>query len=340
MFNKIFKAYSPVNESTLGIHQVELVIQTSPGFSDGRGVGQHAHCSLHLCQITSWHDSRGLVVDTDLEASWTPIHKLNSPNYLNSTKPVDIRFRQPLKLKKRLMWIQQNANLPLGLDGGNCSVDILRHDITTIQHAAGHVLPVTGVTLHHLVGRLEASVGDFCDWKLLMVRLLRTNDLTKSSQRRYYGLQLHRCGCLALNSLQKMTGTYRCVSGQWEMDTRVRDQVGLELCQVNVQCTIESEGSSDWGHNLTNQTIQVRVSGSLNVQVAPADVVDGLIVHHESTVRVLQSRVGCQDGVVRFDNSSGHLESVTGQIRPVKNDMPPNWMMSYFHNPMLTWGAG
>ena len=35
------------------------------------------------------------------------------------------------------------------------------------------------------------------------------------------------------------------VGGQREMDTWVWYQVGLELCQVDVEGTIESEGSSD-----------------------------------------------------------------------------------------------
>ena len=57
----------PVDESALGVHQIEFVIQTSPGLSDGSGVGQHADSARNLGQITSWDDSRGLVVDTDLK---------------------------------------------------------------------------------------------------------------------------------------------------------------------------------------------------------------------------------------------------------------------------------
>ena len=48
----------------------------------------------------------------------------------------------------------------LGLDGGNGGVDVLGDNITTVQHAAGHVFAVTWVALDHLVGWLEASVGD------------------------------------------------------------------------------------------------------------------------------------------------------------------------------------
>ncbi|KGL77526.1 hypothetical protein N309_01175, partial [Tinamus guttatus] len=34
------------------------------------------------------------------------------------------------------------------------------HHVPTVQQAAGHVLAVARVTLDHLVGRLEAGIGD------------------------------------------------------------------------------------------------------------------------------------------------------------------------------------
>lgn len=66
----------PVDEGTLGVHQVELVIQTGPGLSDSCGVGQHAHGTLYLGQIATRHNGRWLVVDTDLETSWAPVDEL------------------------------------------------------------------------------------------------------------------------------------------------------------------------------------------------------------------------------------------------------------------------
>ena len=38
-----------------------------------------------------------------------------------------------------------------------------------------------------------------------------------------------------------------------------------------------------------------------------ADVVDGLVVHHEGTVGVLQGGVGTQGGVVGLHHGRGHL---------------------------------
>ena len=81
----------------------------------------------------------------------------------------------------------------------------------------------------------------------------------------------------------------------------------LKFSQVNIQSTIKTERSCDGGNNLTNQSVQVGVSWPLNVQVAAADVIDGLIVHHEGTVRVLQGGVSGQNGVVRLNNSGCNL---------------------------------
>merc|ERR1719253_22158 len=45
----------------------------------------------------------------------------------------------------------------------------------------------------------------------------------------------------------------------------------------------------------------------LDVEVATADVVDGFVVQHDGDVGVLEEGVCGQNGVVRLDNSGGHL---------------------------------
>ncbi|TRY55671.1 hypothetical protein DNTS_016518 [Danionella cerebrum] len=115
----------PVNKSSLGIHQIKLVIQTSPGFSDGCCVAQHAHSTLHLRQVSSRHHSRRLVVNAHLETSGTPVHKLDAS---------------------------------LGLDCGDGGVDIFGNHISTVEKTAGHVLTMARVALHHLIGRLKAGI--------------------------------------------------------------------------------------------------------------------------------------------------------------------------------------
>jgi hypothetical protein len=66
-----------VDEGALGVHQIELVVDTGEHLSDGSGVGDHADSALHLSQITTRDDSGGLVVDADLEASGAPVNELD-----------------------------------------------------------------------------------------------------------------------------------------------------------------------------------------------------------------------------------------------------------------------
>merc|ERR1712029_92023 len=217
----------PVNKGSLGVHQIKLVIQSSPGLSNGGGIGEHADGSLDLGKISTWDNSWWLVVDTNLETSWTPVNKLDAS---------------------------------LGLDGGNGSIDILGDHISSVEHAAGHVLAMTRVTLDHLVGRLKASIGDLRDTELLMVSFLSRDN--------------------------------RGIGDQREMNPGVGHQVGLELCKIHIESSVKPERGSDGGHNLTNQTIEIGVGWPLNIEIATTDVVDGLIVNHEGAVGVLQGGVG------------------------------------------------
>merc|ERR1711894_824700 len=143
-------SYIPVDECTLGVHQIELVIKTSPGLGDGGGVAQHADGTLYLGQVTAGNNGGWLVVDSYLESSWAPVDELDGP---------------------------------LGLDGGDGGVDILGDDISSVQHTAGHVLAVTGIAFHHLVGGLKDSVGDLSNGELLVVGLLSRDDWGIGGQR-------------------------------------------------------------------------------------------------------------------------------------------------------------
>jgi len=112
----------PMDEGTLGVHKIELVVNAGEDLSDGSGVGDHADGAHNLGEITTGHNSGGLVVDTALEASGAPVDELDGS---------------------------------LGLDGGDSGVDILGDDITSVHEAAGHVLTVTRITLGHHGGGLE-----------------------------------------------------------------------------------------------------------------------------------------------------------------------------------------
>ena len=96
-----------MHESPLSIHEIKLVVQPPPGLSNSCGVGEHADSSLNLGKITPGYYCGRLVVDPNLEPCRTPVHELNGT---------------------------------LGLDSCNGSIYILGHNISTVQHAASHVL--------------------------------------------------------------------------------------------------------------------------------------------------------------------------------------------------------
>ena len=59
----------------------------------------------------------------------------------------------------------------LGFDACDGCVDVLWHDVAAVEQAARHVLAVTRVTLHHLIGRLKARRRYLSNRQLLVVSL-------------------------------------------------------------------------------------------------------------------------------------------------------------------------
>jgi len=133
----------PMDEGSLGVHKIELMIESGEDFSDSSSVGGHAKSSHDLGKITTWDNSWWLVVDTDLETSWAPINELDGS---------------------------------LGLDGGNGSIDILWNDITSVHAGDGHIFTVSWVALGHGVCWLEDGVGDFSNGELFVISLLSRDD--------------------------------------------------------------------------------------------------------------------------------------------------------------------
>jgi len=97
------------------------------------------------------------------------------------------------------------------------------------------------------------------------------------------------------------------VRGKHEMDSWVWHQVSLELSDIDVEGTIESEGGGKGGDNLGDESVQVGVGWSLNIEVSSADIVDGLIIEHDGDISVLKEGVGGEDGVVWLNNGGGDL---------------------------------
>jgi len=128
----------PMHEGSLGVHKIELVINSWEYFSNGSWVGDHAHSSHDFGKITSWYYSGWLIVDTTFEASWAPIDELDSS---------------------------------LGLDGGNSSIHILGDDVSSVHKTASHVFTMSWIAFSHHGCRFEGRVGDFSNWQLFVVCL-------------------------------------------------------------------------------------------------------------------------------------------------------------------------
>jgi hypothetical protein len=91
------------------------------------------------------------------------------------------------------------------------------------------------------------------------------------------------------------------------MDSWIWDQVGLELGDIDVEGTIESEGGGQRGDNLGNESVQVGVGWSLDIKVSSADIIDGLVIKDDGDIGVLKKRVSGEDGVVWLNNGGGDL---------------------------------
>ena len=97
------------------------------------------------------------------------------------------------------------------------------------------------------------------------------------------------------------------IRGQHEMDSGVWDEVGLELSDIDVQSTIESQRGSQGGDDLSDESVEVGVGGSFDVELSSADIVDSFVVEHNGDISVFKEGVSGQDGVVRFNDGSGDL---------------------------------
>merc|ERR1740115_65996 len=74
----------PMHECTLGVHEVELVVNAREDFCNGGGVADHAACAHDLRQITTWNHCWRLIVNSTLESCGTPVHELDGALCLDS----------------------------------------------------------------------------------------------------------------------------------------------------------------------------------------------------------------------------------------------------------------
>lgn len=164
------------------------------------------HSAVDLGQVAVRNVLRSLVADTKLEASRAPVDELDGA---------------------------------LGLESSDSGVGVVGNDVTSVQKAGSHVLAKTGVTLDHLVVRLEAGHGDLHDRVGLVGSLGSRDDGSIGDQR--------------------------------EVDSGVRNQVGLELVQINIERAIETQRGSDGRNDCTRNKLVTapRSKQEQTVKVAP-----------------------------------------------------------------------
>jgi len=127
----------------------------------------------------------------------------------------------------------------------------------------------------------------------------------------------------------------RRIGNEGKVNPRERDQVGLELSQVHVEGSFETKGGRDGRHNLTNDSVEVGVVGSPNVQLRSANVKDGLVVHDEGTVGMGHCVMRRQERVVRFHDGCRHLIHSNPTFKQADGER-----LKSGDEPRLTWGAG
>ena len=91
------------------------------------------------------------------------------------------------------------------------------------------------------------------------------------------------------------------------MDSWIWDQVSLELSDIDVECTIESEGGSQGRDNLGNKSVKIGVGWSLDIEVSSADIINGFVIDHDSNIGVLEEGVSSKDGIVWLNDGGGDL---------------------------------
>jgi len=190
----------PLDESTLGIHQIELGINAREDLGDGSGVGKHADGTLDLGHFGTWDNRGRSTIYATFESSWAPVYELNG----------------------RLL-----------LDGAEGRADVLGQDVATVHEARRHVLSEARLALAKSVLALEDGVRNLGDGVLLVEGLVGGDD--------------------------------GGVGRQQEVNTRIGDQVGLELVKIHVERAFEAKGAGKRRNDLSNQSVQVAVGRTWNI---------------------------------------------------------------------------
>ena len=92
-----------------------------------------------------------------------------------------------------------------------------------------------------------------------------------------------------------------------EVETREGDHVHGQLAEVGIELSGESEAGGDPAHRGRHEVVQISIGGGGQLECAEADVVECLVVDAVRLVGVLHELVDREGGVVRLNDSVGHL---------------------------------
>merc|ERR1719484_359279 len=206
--------------------------------------------------------------------------------------------------------------LPELLDGGGVTNEDGRHLETLGGDVAHGGLDVVGDPLHEVRGVLVLDVEH------LLVDLLGGHAATEEGgasevatvtriggAHHVLGIE-HLLGELGHGEgtvLLGSTGGERGEAGEEEVETGEGDEIDTELAEVRVELTREAQAASHAGHAGGAEMVEVTVGGGGELEGTEADVVQGLVVKAHALVGVLHKLVDGEGGVVRLDNSVGHL---------------------------------
>ena len=114
-------------------------------------------------------------------------------------------------------------------------------------------------------------------------------------------------GTVRARNCWRSTGGQGSEADHEEVETGEGDHVDSQFAEISVQLTRETQTGGDAGHDDGHQVVQVTVGGGGELQSAEANVVEGLVVNAEGLVGVLDQLVDGEGGVVRLNDSVGHL---------------------------------
>ena len=154
----------------------------------------------------------------------------------------------------------------LGLNCCNCLVNILWNNISSVHQTCRHVSSMGWITLGHHTWRLKNTVGNLSNRKWFMECLFSRDNWR--------------------------------IRSQHKVNSRVWYQVSLEFSNINIKGSIESKGCSEGWNNLSNKSVQVSVSWSLNIQFSLAHIIKCFIVKTECNISMLQKSMGWENRVI------------------------------------------